>query len=246
MKSAKVALVTGGAGAIGGAVTEKLLAAGHEIALVDISQSALELFVAQHTKQEQKRLYSYQLDVSDPAQTAAAVADIEARTSGIDYVVNSAGVTVEKSFMEHTMEDWERVLRINLIGSFNVCHAVAAGMMKRKRGRIVNLASRLGVCGTPDSVAYSASKAGVIGFTKALAYELAEYNITVNALAPGVVISAMTEELRNKHSEAKLSQLLVKRFARPDEAAEAIWFLLHHDYFTGQTIHMNGGSYMSG
>ena len=164
----------------------------------------------------------------------------------VDVLVNNAGITIDGLLVRMKEEDWDRVLAINLKGAFHCIQAVAKTMMKQRDGRIINMASVVGVMGNAGQANYVASKAGLIGLTKTVARELAPRGITVNAVAPGFIYTPMTADLPEKVKEAMLAQIPLKRFGQPEDVAEVVHFLASEEasYITGQVIHVNGGMYM--
>lgn len=164
----------------------------------------------------------------------------------IDHLVNNAGITRDNLLMRMSEEEWDLVFQVNLKGVFNCCKAVIRAMMSRRQGRIVNIASVVGLMGNLGQTNYAASKAGVIGFTKSLAREVAARNITVNAVAPGYILTPMTEILSEQTKHMFLNLIPLKKFGRPEDVAKAVRFLLSEDaaYITGQVLNVNGGMYM--
>ena len=164
----------------------------------------------------------------------------------VDVLVNNAGITIDTLLVRMKEKDWDRVLAINLKGAFHCIQAVAKTMMKQRSGRIINMASVVGVMGNPGQANYAASKAGLIGLTKTAARELAPRGITVNAVAPGFIDTPMTADLPGKVKEAMLAQIPLGRFGQPEDVAEVVAFLASDKaaYISGQVIHVNGGMYM--
>ena len=172
--------------------------------------------------------------------------NIMEQSGRVDVLVNNAGITMDGLLVRMKEEDWDRVLNINLKGAFHCIQAVAKTMMKQRAGRIINMASVVGVIGNPGQANYVASKAGLIGLTKTAAKELAPRGITVNAVAPGFIETPMTASLPEKVKEAMLAQIPLKRFGQPQDVAEVVHFLASEEaaYITGQVIQVNGGMYM--
>ena len=186
------------------------------------------------------------LDVCDETQSTAIVAAIEKDFGSISVLVNNAGVTRDNLVMRMKDEDWDVVLDTNLKSVFRMSRAVIRGMMKARAGRIINISSVVGHAGNPGQANYCASKAGLVGMTKALARELGSRNITVNCVAPGFIDTRMTRVLDEKQKEALASNIPLGRFGSPEDVAAAVGFLASSDagYVTGTTIHVNGGMYM--
>lgn len=186
------------------------------------------------------------LDVASSEEVQEFFSRIVEESGRVDVLVNNAGITRDGLLVRMKPEDWDRVLDINLKGAFYCIQAVAKTMMKQRYGRIINMASVVGVIGNPGQANYVASKAGLIGLTKSAARELAPRGITVNAVAPGFIETAMTAHLTDKVREAMLSQIPLGRIGLPEEVAEAVAFLASDStsYITGQVVHVNGGMCM--
>jgi 3-oxoacyl-[acyl-carrier protein] reductase len=186
------------------------------------------------------------VDVSNYEQVSAVVEDILQRKGRIDFLINNAGITRDCLLMRMKVEDWQRVIDINLNGVFNFTHSVIKPMMKQRYGRIVNIASVVGLMGNAGQSNYAASKAAIIGFTKSVAREVATRGITVNAIAPGLIETAMTEVLPEKAKEAFIQMIPMGRAGKPEDIANVIKFLLSDDasYITGQVINIDGGMHM--
>jgi 3-oxoacyl-[acyl-carrier protein] reductase len=189
---------------------------------------------------------AHRVDVSSFEAVDVLFKDILSRLESIDVLVNNAGITRDKLLMRMSEEDWDTVLRINLKSVFNCTHAVARSMAKQRGGRIVNISSVAGQVGNPGQANYSASKAGIMGFTKTVARELAGRGVHVNAVAPGFIDTEMTRVLPEKVKKAFEAQIPLGRMGKPEDVAEAVYWLCSDaaDYITGQVIHVGGGMYM--
>lgn len=238
----KRALVTGASGGIGREIAKALSRAGATVALSGTRVSALEATAQEMTGQQ----VIVPCNLSDLADVDALVPKVEEALGGIDILVNNAGITKDNLFMRMKDEEWDDVLKVNLTASFHLTRAVLRGMMKARWGRIIGITSVVGVVGNPGQGNYAASKAGLIGMSKALAYEVASRNITVNTVAPGFIGSAMTEELNDKQKEAILGKVPAGRLGTAEEVAATAVFLASNEasYITGHTLNVNGGMVM--
>ncbi len=238
----KRALVTGASGGIGGAIAEALHAQG---AVVTLSGTRLEALEALKVKFGD-RAHVAPANLSDPASVDALVPEAEARMGGLDILVNNAGLTRDGLAMRMKDEDWEIVLRVNLEAAFRLARAALRGMMRQRFGRIIGITSVVGVTGNAGQANYAASKAGMIGMSKALAQEVASRGITVNCVAPGFIESAMTDALNDKQREAALAAVPAGRLGVGIDVAAAVAYLASDEaaYVTGQTLHVNGGMAM--
>jgi 3-oxoacyl-[acyl-carrier protein] reductase len=236
------ALVTGASGGIGGAIAAALHAAGARVALSGTRREALEGLA--ETLGERTAVLP--CDLSDAEAVAALPAAADAALDGLDILVNNAGLTSDTLVLRMKDEDWDRVLAVNLTASFRLCRGALRGMMKRRWGRIVNITSIVGVTGNPGQTNYAASKAGMIGFTKSLAGEVAVRGITANCIAPGFIDTAMTRALDEAQHERLLAAIPAGRLGAPDDIASAAVYLASSEaaYVTGQTLHVNGGMAM--
>lgn len=238
----KRALVTGASGGIGREIAKALSKAGATVALSGTRVSALEATAQEMSGQQ----VIVPCNLSDLADVDALVPKVEEALGGIDILVNNAGITKDNLFMRMKDEEWDDVLKVNLTASFHLTRAVLRGMMKARWGRIIGITSVVGVVGNPGQGNYAASKAGLIGMSKALAYEVASRNITVNTIAPGFIASSMTEELNDKQKEAILGKVPAGRLGTAEEVAATAVFLASNEasYITGHTLNVNGGMVM--
>jgi 3-oxoacyl-[acyl-carrier protein] reductase len=238
----KVVLVTGGAAGIGLTTAEAFAAEGAKLAICDVNPDAGRKAAETLGPEASFR----QVDVADSSSVGAWMDQVADRYGQIDVLVNNAGITRDGLVMRLKEADWDLVLNINLKGTFNCIKSVSKMMMKQRSGRIVNVASVVGVIGNPGQANYVASKAGVIGLTKTVARELAPRGITVNAVAPGFIETDMTAVLSDKVKEAMLGQIPLGRAGKPQDVAGVITFLSSDAaaYLTGQVLHVSGGMYM--
>lgn len=239
----KRALVTGASGGIGREIAKALAASGARVALSGTRVGALEETRDMLGGGDHPILPA---NLSDLDAVDQLVPSAEAALGGIDILVNNAGVTRDNLFMRMKNEEWDEVLAVNLTSAFHLTRAVLRGMMKQRFGRIIGITSVVGVVGNPGQGNYAASKAGLIGMSKALAYEVASRNITVNTVAPGFIGSAMTDELNDKQRESILGKVPAGRLGAADEVAAAVVFLASTEagYITGHTLNVNGGMVM--
>lgn len=238
----KIALITGGASGIGAAISKKFIENGTTVIIGDVDQ---ELGNAT-AKQLGERAHFYYMNIADEQSVNDTINQILNDFPKIDILVNNAGITNDKLLIRMTKEDWERVLGINLTGTFLVTKAVVKIMMKQHYGKIVNIASVIGLIGNAGQSNYAASKAGIIGFTKSCAKEFASRNITVNAIAPGFIETRMTEKLPDEVKQAYFKLIPLGRFGKPEDVANLTLFLCSDqaDYITGQVIAIDGGMVM--
>jgi 3-oxoacyl-[acyl-carrier protein] reductase len=236
------ALVTGATGGLGGAIARRLHAQGASVALSGTRVAALE----ELAKELGERVEIAPCDLSDKDSVEALVPAAEAKLGGLDILVNNAGVTRDNLFLRLKDEDWDLVLAVNLTAAFRLSRAAVKSMMRRRHGRIVSIGSVVGTAGNPGQGNYAASKAGLIGMTKALAAEVASRNITVNCVAPGFIESPMTDVLNDKQREGILGTIPMGRLGQGNEIASSVVYLASAEaaYVTGQTLHVNGGMAM--
>lgn len=243
MLNGQVAVVTGGSRGIGRAIAVTLAKAGADVVIFYAgNQTAAEETVSLIHETGQKGL-AMKVDVSDAEQVNSSIKEVLQSFGKIDILVNNAGITKDNLLMRMKEEDFDEVINTNLKGVFLCTKAVTRPMMKQRRGRIINISSVVGITGNPGQANYVASKAGVIGFTKTCAKELASRNITVNAVAPGFIATDMTAQLSDEVQKAILAQIPLGKMGKPEDIAEAVKFLASDaaSYITGQTIQVNGG-----
>ena len=239
----KVALVTGATGGIGEAIARALHARGATVVLTGRREAELTR-VAEALGGE--RVHIAPADLSDPTLPAALVEGVEARLGALDILVNNAGFTRDMLALRMGDADWNAVLEVDLTAPFRLARAALRGMMKRRHGRIVSIASIVGVTGNAGQANYSAAKAGLIGMSKSLAQEVATRGVTVNVVAPGFVKTAMTDALPEAARTALLSRIPSGRMGAPEDVAAAVVYLASAEaaWVTGQTLHVNGGMAM--
>ncbi len=241
----QVAIVTGAGRGIGRAIALKFAAEGADVVCVSRTAENSEK-VAAEVRALGRKAWAHAVDVSDPAAVATAAEKILAETGRADILVNNAGVTRDGLLMRMTEADWDTVLDTNLRGAFSVTKAFTRTMIKQRSGRIINLASVVGLMGNAGQCNYAASKAGLIGFTKSVARELASRGITCNAIAPGFIETDMTSELKPEMREALLKQIPLNSFGSADDIAAAALYLASAGarYVTGQVLTVDGGMVM--
>ncbi len=242
----KIALVTGGARGIGGEIAIAFARAGADVAVADLLNESAAAPVLSAIEEAGRRSLLVRTDVSDAQQVQDLVATAHAKFGRVDILVNNAGIVSQVKFDELEVAEWDRVLSINLRGVFLGCRYVLPEMLERGNGKIINVASQLGQIGGLEMVHYSASKAGVIGLTKALAREVSARGVHVNAIAPGPILTDMMAEETEEWAAKKLAELPMGRFGQPEEVAPTAVFLASDDssYFVGQTLCPNGGDVM--
>ena len=238
----KKALITGASGGIGEAVARALHAAGATVGLHGTREEKLKELAGELGE----RTFVFPANLSDLEAVDALGKRAEEEMEGVDILVNNAGITRDGLFARMSNEDWDDVIRVNLTAVFRLTRAICYPMMRRKSGRIINITSIVGVTGNPGQANYCASKAGLIGFTKSLAQEIASRNVTVNCVAPGFIASAMTDKLNDKQREAIMGAIPMKRMGSGADIAAAVIYLAGESggYVTGQTLHINGGMAM--
>ncbi|MGM0919743.1 MULTISPECIES: 3-oxoacyl-[acyl-carrier-protein] reductase [Metabacillus] len=246
MVEGKVALVTGASRGIGRAIALELAQNGANVAVNYAGSEAKANEVVDEIKALGREAFAVQADVSDSDAVAAMVKATVEQFGRLDILVNNAGITKDNLLMRMKDSEWDDVININLKGVFLTTKAVTRQMMKQRQGRIINIASIVGVSGNPGQANYVAAKAGVIGLTKTAAKELSSRNITVNAIAPGFITTDMTDKLTEEVKNEMLKQIPLARFGEPSDISNAVTFLASDksSYITGQTIHIDGGMVM--
>jgi len=241
--SGKVAIVSGGSRGIGRAIVERLAADGADVTFFYRGNAAAAAAVVDAATAAGWKVVAEQLDVRDSAACAAAAERVADRAGRIDILVNNAGITRDNPLAAFDDADVAEVLATNVTGTFNLCRAVVPYMTSQRAGAIVNLSSVAGDKGGRGQTNYAASKGAINAFTRALAVELAPRKVRVNAVAPGVVDTEMSAEVRELAGETVLSRILLRRWGKPEEIADAVWFLVsaHASYMTGQVLAVDGG-----
>jgi 3-oxoacyl-[acyl-carrier protein] reductase len=238
----KTALVTGASGGIGGAIAKALHGQGATVVLSGTRADALE---AMKTALGE-RAHIAVCNLGDKDSVEALPKAAEAAAGPIDILVNNAGITRDNLFMRMKDDEWDQVIAVNLTAAFRLSRAVLRGMMKKRWGRIVTITSVVGATGNPGQGNYAAAKAGLVGMTKSLAAEVASRNITVNCVAPGFVVTPMTDSLTQEQKTALFARIPAGRFGQPEDIGAAVVYLASNEagYVTGQTLHANGGMAM--
>lgn len=241
----KVAVITGGGQGIGEAIARRFIQEGAECALCDINAATLSSAQTSIQNGEQK-ITTYVVDVSNYTSVDEAANKIIDKYGRIDILINNAGITRDNLLLRMKPEEWDMVLRVNLTGIFNCTKSFIRQMVKQRSGKIVNIASVVGLIGNAGQCNYAASKAGVIGFTKSVAREVAQRGITVNAIAPGFIATAMTDRLSDDIKEKLLEQIPMHALGTPEDVANAALFLSSDlsSYITGDVLCVSGGMVM--
>jgi 3-oxoacyl-[acyl-carrier protein] reductase len=241
----KIAIVTGAAQGIGKVIALGLAKCGADIAVSDINEVSLNEAVKEIETLGRKAI-AVKMDVSSLKDCEAMVKKTVETFGRIDLLVNNAGITRDTVLLRMKEEQWDQVIQVNLKGTFNCTKAVIRSMFKQKSGKIINISSVTGAMGNAGQANYASSKAAVMGFTKSIAREYAHCGITVNAVAPGFIKTAMTDAIPDKDRDAMISLIPAKRLGFPEDVADTVCFLASDmaNYITGQVIHVNGGMYM--
>ena len=246
----KNAVITGATSGIGKAIAQLFYQNGASLVLIGTNEekakNALKEIEENKVSEDQKLLYKI-LDVSSTADCEKTFAEIYQQIGEVDILINSAGITRDNFLLKISEKDWDRVINVNLKSVFNTCRMVYRPMMKARNGKIINIASVVALAGNPGQCNYTASKAGVIGFTKSLAQELARRNVSVNCIAPGFIQTQMTENLPEEVKKGILSKIPFGRYGESEEVAQLVLFLAsdNSNYITGQVINVDGGMVMS-
>ncbi|MFO7920619.1 MAG: 3-oxoacyl-[acyl-carrier-protein] reductase [Nioella sp.] len=238
----KNALITGASGGIGAEIARSLHAAGAVVGVSGTRLDPLEALAAELGE----RAHVLPCNLSDPEAVAALPKQAADAMGSVDILVNNAGITRDNLFMRMSDEEWQAVLDVNLTATMKLCRGVLRGMMKARWGRIINISSVVGTTGNPGQGNYAAAKAGMVGMSKSLASEVASRGITVNAVAPGFIATAMTDKLSDDQKDKINAQIPAGRMGRPEEIAAAVLYLAAPEaaYVTGATLHVNGGMAM--
>jgi len=238
----KGALVTGASGGIGATIARELHRAGATVAISGTREDSLK----ELADELGERVHALPCNLRDREAVAKLAEDANAAAGQLDILVNNAGITRDNLFMRMTDEEWDDVIAVNLTAVFTLIRGVLRGMMRRRYGRVVNIASISGMIGNPGQANYAASKAGMIGLTKSLAREVATRGITANCIAPGFIETPMTAKLNEKQIEAIANAIPASEFGKPEDVASAVLYLASDEasYVTGHTIHVNGGMVM--
>ncbi|WP_137392525.1 3-oxoacyl-[acyl-carrier-protein] reductase [Rhodoligotrophos defluvii] len=238
----KAALITGATGGIGASIARVLHRQGATVLLSGTREERLEAVRAELGD----RCHIFACDLGNTAAVEALVPQAEAQLGQLDILVNNAGLTRDNLAIRMKDEDWDRVIDVNLTAAFRLSRAALKGMMRRRFGRIVSITSVVGSTGNAGQANYAASKAGIVGMTKALAQEVASRGITVNCVAPGFIETPMTDVLNERQREAILGSIPAGRMGKPEDVAAAVLYLASNEagYVTGQTVHVNGGMAM--
>ena len=240
--SGKTVLITGASGGIGNAIAKRVHEAGAKVGLAGTRESVLQDLA--NTLGEDAHVLAFNL--SEEGGTEALAAAAEEKLGGVDVLINNAGITRDNLAMRMKDDEWDAVMQVNLTSSFRLIRSLLRGMMKRRYGRIINITSVVGATGNPGQANYAATKAGLVGMSKALAQELATRNITVNCVAPGLIISPMTDVLPDEQKAKLTAAIPLGRLGTGDDIAASCVYLASDEasYITGQTLHVNGGMAM--
>ncbi len=242
----KTAIITGGSRGIGKAIALKLASLGANIVINYTSRSQQANSVVEEIKALGREALAFQADVSKLDEVQKLIKEVEAHFPTIDILVNNAGITRDNLLIRMKEEEWDQVISTNLKGTYNCTKAVIRKMIKQKSGKIINIASVVGVVGNAGQANYAASKAGIIGFTKSVAKELASRGINVNAIAPGFIQTDMTDVISEEAKQFLMEQIPMKQLGTPEDIANVAAFLCseYAQYITGQVIHVDGGMSM--
>ncbi len=238
----KTALITGATGTIGSTIARIVHAQGATVAISGTRREILDKLAAQLGE----RVHVLPCNLADPAETEALVPRAEQGMGQLDVLIANAGVTRDNLLVQLRDEDWDQVIAINLSATFRLARAAVRGMMRRRFGRVIAITSVVGTTGNPGQANYVAAKAGITGMIKAMAQEYAKRGVTANCVAPGFIVTPMTEKLNEKQREVILAKIPANRAGTADEVAAAVVFLASNEggYVTGQTLHVNGGMAM--
>ena len=243
--SGAVVVVTGASRGLGRAIAEDLGGAGAKVVVNYSSSKEPAEEAARSISENGGEAVVVQADVSDPEQAQKLIDRAVEEFGRIDVLVNNAGINVDRTMRKLSVEDWDKVVQVDLNSCWYTVHAALPRMMEQEHGRIINMSSFVGEAGNFGQANYSAAKAGLLGFTKTAALELARYNITVNAICPGFIETDMVAGMPDEAKEKLLKTIPLRRFGRPEEIAKAVRYIVEHgDYMTGNALDVNGGVYM--
>jgi 3-oxoacyl-[acyl-carrier protein] reductase len=238
----KTALVTGATGTIGGTIARALQAQGATVAISGTRREILDTLAAEL----RERVHVLPCNLADPAETETLVPRAEEAMGQLDILVANAGLTRDNLLVQLRDEDWDQVIAVNLSATFRLARAAVRGMMRRRFGRVIAITSVVGTTGNPGQANYIAAKAGITGMVKAMAQEYAKRGVTANCVAPGFIVTPMTDKLNDKQREVIVAKIPASRVGSPEDVAAAVVFLASDEaaYVTGQTLHVNGGMAM--
>lgn len=239
----EVAVITGGTAGIGKAIAMKFAEQGAKVVLFGTNVERGEQVVAEIARISKDPATFYQVDVSNTQEVEATIKKVLELHGHVDILINNAGITRDQLLIRMSEEDWDKVLEVNVKSCYNTCHALVRSMMKARKGSIINVSSVIGLTGNAGQVNYAASKAAIIGFTKALAKELAPRKIRVNCIAPGFIETRMTDVMTEDQKKSLLAEIPLERMGQPVDIANTALFLVSSlaDYITGQVLAVDGG-----
>lgn len=240
----KIAVVTGGSRGIGAAIAKELGRQGATVVINYNHSHELAQAVVEEIKAMGSSSIALQADISDAEPTKVFIEKVLEKFGRLDILVNNAGITRDRTFKKMSFEEWHKVIDTNLSSAFNTCKIALPAMLEQKYGRIINISSVIGQAGGFGQSNYAAAKAGLIGFTKALALETARGGVTVNAICPGFIATEMVAEISETVQEAIIAQIPMKRLGKPEDVAKGVTFICESEYMTGQSLNLNGGLYM--
>lgn len=240
----KVVIVTGGSRGIGSTIAKEVAKRGATVVINYNTSLNLAEKVVEEIEESGGKAFAYKANVALSDDAKNLIETTKNKFGRIDILINNAGITRDRTFRNLSEEEWNEVINVNLNSVYNTTSAVINTMLEQKYGRIINISSIIGQAGGFGQTNYSASKAGMIGFTKSLALETAKYGVTVNAICPGYIETEMTGQIPDKILDQIVAKIPMKRLGKTSEVAEAVLFLANSDYITGQTLNVNGGVYM--
>ena len=240
----QVAVVTGATAGIGRAIAKKFVESGAKVIVIGTNIERGQEVAQEFNAISSESTQFFQVNVAKNQEVNEVIEKVLTQFGKVDILVNNAGITRDQLLMKMTEEDWDNVLEVNVKSCYNFCKALVRAMMKARKGKIINISSVIGLVGNAGQVNYAASKAAIIGFTKALAKELAPRNICVNCIAPGFIETSMTHAMTDEQKKAVVETIPLKRMGTPEEIANTALFIALSDYITGQVITVDGGMVM--